>query len=102
MARGASRLRQARPGAPCAGAGLTAVRHAALRLVLAGNRQAGMQPDLCLLPRSFVAAMVTDDSGWQYGRHEGPEPNTDLFMAVVVFALIALLAIVIILALRNP
>jgi hypothetical protein len=36
------------------------------------------------------------------GRHEGPEPNTDLFMAVVVFALIALLAIVIILALRNP
>jgi hypothetical protein len=36
------------------------------------------------------------------GKHEGPEPNTDLFMAVVVFALIALLAIVIILALRNP
>ena len=36
------------------------------------------------------------------GRHEGPEPSTDLFMAVVVFALIALLAIVIILALGNP
>jgi hypothetical protein len=35
------------------------------------------------------------------GRHEGPEPNTDLFMAVIVFALIALLAVVIILALSN-
>jgi hypothetical protein len=76
--------------------------------------------------------MVTHDSCWQYerqeggrgdgerqhqapvrpalaagrggmgGRHEGPEPSTDLFMAVVVFALIALLAIVIILALGNP
>lgn len=36
------------------------------------------------------------------GKHEGPEPNTDLFMAVIVFALIALLAVVIILALRTP
>ena len=35
------------------------------------------------------------------GRHEGPEPNTDLFMAVVVFALITLLAVVIILAARS-
>jgi hypothetical protein len=76
--------------------------------------------------------MVTDGSGWQYerheggredgerqhqapvrpalaagrsgmgGKHEGPEPNTDLFMAVIVFALLALLAIVIVLALRTP
>jgi hypothetical protein len=35
------------------------------------------------------------------GRHEGPEPSTDLFMAVIVFALLALLAIVIILAARS-
>ncbi len=35
------------------------------------------------------------------GRHAGPEPGTDLFMAVIVFALLALLAIVIILALPN-
>ena len=34
------------------------------------------------------------------GRHEGPEPRTDLFMAVIVFALIALLASVIIPALQ--
>jgi hypothetical protein len=35
------------------------------------------------------------------GRHEGPEPSTDLFMAVVVFALLAALAIVIILAAQS-
>jgi hypothetical protein len=35
------------------------------------------------------------------GRHEGPEPSTDMFMAVIVFALLALLAIVIIPALLN-
>jgi len=35
------------------------------------------------------------------GRHEGPEPNTDLFMAVVVFALLALLAVVLILAAQS-
>ena len=35
------------------------------------------------------------------GRHEGPEPGTDLFMAVVVFALIAALAIVLILAAQS-
>lgn len=35
------------------------------------------------------------------GRHEGPEPNTDLFMAVVVFALITALAIVLILAAQS-
>jgi hypothetical protein len=35
------------------------------------------------------------------GRHEGPEPGTDLFMAVVIFALLALLAVIITLALAS-
>jgi hypothetical protein len=35
------------------------------------------------------------------GRHEGREPNTDLFMATVVFALVALMAVIITLALLN-
>jgi hypothetical protein len=35
------------------------------------------------------------------GRHEGREPNTDLFMAVVVLALVTLLAAVITLALLS-
>jgi hypothetical protein len=36
------------------------------------------------------------------GKHEGPEPRTDLLMAVIVFTLLALLAVIIILALRTP
>jgi hypothetical protein len=35
------------------------------------------------------------------GRHEGPAPDTDLFMAVVVIALITALAIVLILAAQS-
>jgi hypothetical protein len=35
------------------------------------------------------------------GRHEGPEPRTDAFMAVVVLALLTLLAVVTTLALLN-
>jgi hypothetical protein len=35
------------------------------------------------------------------GRHEGPEPRTDLFMAVVVFTLLTALAIVIVLAAQS-
>lgn len=35
------------------------------------------------------------------GRHEGPEPGTDLFMAALILALVALLAIIITLALLN-
>jgi hypothetical protein len=35
------------------------------------------------------------------GRHEGPESGTDLFMAVVIFALLALLAVTITLALAS-
>jgi hypothetical protein len=46
-------------------------------------------------------ALAAGSSGMG-GKHEGPEPNTDLFMAVIVFALLALLAIVIVLALRTP
>jgi len=35
------------------------------------------------------------------GRHEGPEPATDMFMAAIILALVTLLAVIVTLALLN-